>query len=162
MASLHRVAADAATILVTHDARLGCKQDLPDFMLVNPQTAGRLVKAAAVSAQPQRLQRRWGRCSLAGFPPKSGLTVRLVDAGEGNLARARMSWSGILALAPRPVPDVDLKSGVNVAVVPAGGTAAASPNMTNDMHQDGAQYKAPSNAFKMCVNSIGAWDMIDL
>jgi hypothetical protein len=154
MAFLHLVAADAATIPVTHDACSGRKQNLPDLMLVNPQAAGRLVGAAAVSAQPRRLLRRRVQCSLAGFAPKSGLTVRLVDAGGGNLAHARISWSGLLAWAPRPVPDVDSKSGVNMAVVPAGGTTAASPSMTKDTHQDGAQCKALSNACKVCVNSM--------
>jgi hypothetical protein len=45
MASLHRVVANPDTI-VTHDACRARKQALPDFMLVNPRAAGRLIEAA--------------------------------------------------------------------------------------------------------------------
>lgn len=152
MASLHRVVADPDTI-VTHDACRARKQALPDFMLVNPRAAGRLVEAAG-HVQYRQTKRR-GQCPVSGPAAGAGLKVRRV--GVGTPAYSHVDRSGL------PSWTVPLSETMKVApdslAHPSDGTHAPLPAIAEAAHFSDVPGMTPGGSWDMCVNDIGAWDV---
>jgi len=153
MASLHRVVADPDAI-VTHDACRARKQALPDFMLVNPRAAGRLIVAAG---QVRHRETKWrGQCPVSGPAAKAGLEVRLVELGTP--AYLHVDRSGLPSWT-MPSQSVTTKLSHDSLAHPSYSTHAPSSAIAEDAHSSDEPRMTPGGSRKMCVNDIGAWDV---
>jgi hypothetical protein len=153
MASLHRVVADSDTI-VTHDACRARKQDLPDFMLVNPRATGRLVEASRQVRHRQTKKR--GQCFTWGPAAEAGLKVLKVELRAP--AYSHVDRSG---LPSRTVPPllVTMKVARDSRAHPSNSTRAPLLGIAEDAHSRDVPDMAPGGLREMCVNDIGAWDV---
>jgi hypothetical protein len=151
MESLYRVVEDSETI-VTRDACRARRQALPDFMLVNPRAARRLIKAARQVGPRQGKGR--GQCSTWGPAAEAGLKVHRVEA---RTAFSHVDRSGLPAW--RPLPSETIKGSRDSLAHQPNSMHASAPTIAEDAHLRGAPDMSPGGSREMCVNDIGAWDV---
>jgi hypothetical protein len=153
MASLHRVVANPDTI-VTHDACRARKQALPDFMLVNPRAAGRLIEAAG-QVRHRKTKRR-GQCLVSGPATEAGLKVRVVEAGTP--AYSHVDRSGLPFWTVPPL-SATMKVARDSPAHPSNSTRAPSSVIAEDTYSKYVPGIKSGGSRRMCVSDIGAWDV---